>query len=79
MLAVGAALGGLVVTLFGRDTAIMGNSFSFLVSAWLLWRVHRAFSEERDEHVAHPGVLEATRETVRVRAAGPPRAGAARP
>jgi hypothetical protein len=63
MLAVGAALGGLVVTLFGRDAAIVGNSFSFLVSAWLLWRVHRAFSEERDEHVEHPGVLEATRET----------------
>ena len=33
------------------------------MSAWLLWRVHRAFSEERDEHVEHPGVLEATRET----------------
>ena len=63
MLAVGAAAGGLVVTLFGRDAAIMGNSFSFLVSAWLLWRVHRAFSEQRDEHVEHPGVLEATRET----------------
>ena len=63
MLAVGAALGGLVVTLFGRDAAILGNSFSFLVSAWLLWRVHRAFSEQRDEHVEHPRVLEATRET----------------
>jgi MFS family permease len=63
MLAVGAAAGGLVVTLFGRDAAIMGNSVSFLVSAWLLWRVHRAFSEARDEQVEHPGILEATRET----------------
>ncbi|MBA3690274.1 MAG: MFS transporter [Actinobacteria bacterium] len=63
MLAVGAAAGGLVVTLFGRDAAIMGNSLSFLLSAWLLWRVRRAFSERRDEHVQHPGILEATRET----------------
>src|SRR5262245_6949421 len=37
MLAVGAALGGLVVTLFGREAAIAGNSVSFLLSAWLLW------------------------------------------
>jgi MFS family permease len=63
MLAVGAAAGGVVVTLFGRDAAIVGNSVSFLVSAWLLWRVRRAFSERRDEHVQHPGILEATRET----------------
>jgi MFS family permease len=63
MLAVGAAAGGLVVTLFGRDAAIVGNSVSFLLSAWLLWRVKRAFSERREEHVQHPGILEATRET----------------
>jgi MFS family permease len=63
MLAVGAAAGGVVVTLFGRDAAIVGNSVSFLVSAWLLWRVRRAFSERRDEHAQHPGILEATRET----------------
>jgi MFS family permease len=63
MLAVGAAAGGVVVTLFGRDAAIVGNSLSFLVSAWLLWRVRRAFSERRDEHAQHPGILEATRET----------------
>jgi MFS family permease len=65
MLAVGAALGGLVVYLFGRDAAIAGNAFSFLVSAWLLWRVKRRLSEVRDEHVEHPGIVEATRETVR--------------
>jgi MFS family permease len=63
MLAVGAAAGGLVVTLFGRDAAIVGNSVSFLFSAWLLWRVRRALSERREEHVEHPGILEATRET----------------
>jgi predicted MFS family arabinose efflux permease len=63
MLAVGAAAGGVVVTLFGRDAAFVGNSVSFLLSAWLLWRVRRAFSERRDEHAQHPGILEATRET----------------
>ncbi|MEP6475791.1 MAG: MFS transporter [Actinomycetota bacterium] len=64
MLAVGAAAGGLVVTLLGRDAAIVGNTVSFLFSAWLLFRVHRAFSEPREEHAHHPGILEATRETV---------------
>jgi MFS family permease len=64
MLALGAALGGLVVTLFGRDAAFLGNSVSFLLSAWLLLRVRRAFSERRAEDHEHPGVVEATRETV---------------
>ena len=64
MLAVGAALGGLVVTLFGRDAAFLGNSASFLVSAWLLLRVRRALSERREEHAEHPGIVQATRETV---------------
>ena len=58
MLAVGAALGGLVVTLLGRDAAFLGNTASFLVSAWLLLRVRRPLSERRDEHVRHPGILE---------------------
>jgi MFS family permease len=44
MLAVGAALGGLVVTLFGRDAAFLGNTVSFLISAWLLLRVRRALA-----------------------------------
>jgi MFS family permease len=64
MLAVGAALGGLVVTLFGRDAAFLANSVSFLLSAWLLLRVRRAFSERRPQGHQHPGVVEATRETV---------------
>jgi MFS family permease len=64
MLAVGAALGGLVVTLFGRDAAFVGNAISFLISAWLLLRVRRAFSERRPQGHEHPGVVEATRETV---------------
>ena len=63
MLAVGAALGGLVVTLFGRDAAISGNASRSCVSAWLLLAgatsvLRGATSQE------HPGVVEATRETI---------------
>ncbi len=64
MLAVGAALGGLVATVFGRDVAFLVDSASFLVSAALLSRIHRPFAEPRETH-EHPGVMEATIETVR--------------
>jgi len=47
MLAVGGALGGLVAGVFGRDTAIVLDSLSFLVSAVLILRIHRSFSEAR--------------------------------
>ncbi|MDQ3069727.1 MAG: MFS transporter [Acidobacteriota bacterium] len=39
MLAIGASLGGLVTTLFGRDAAFLINSLSFFTSAALIWRV----------------------------------------
>ena len=38
-LAVGAALGGLLAVAIGRDAVLALNSVSFLVSAWLLWRI----------------------------------------
>lgn len=63
MLAVGAGLGGLVTAVFHRDTAIVIDSVSFLLSAWLIVRIHRAFSLTRTEE--HAGVREATAETVR--------------
>lgn len=62
MLAVGAALGGLVTAVFHRDTAIVVDSVSFLASAWLIVRIHRPFSLARTS--AHPGIREATAETV---------------
>ncbi len=64
MLAVGAALGGVVATVFGRDTAFLVDSVSFLASAALLSRIHRPFSEAREEHHEHPGTLDATIETL---------------
>jgi MFS family permease len=65
MLAVGAAVGGLVVAAFGRGAAYIGDSVSFFVSALLILRIRRPFSEARAGHSEHPGMVEATREAVR--------------
>ena len=64
MLAVGAALGGIVSTVFGRDTAFTVDAVSFALSALLLAGIHRRFSEDRtgEEHV---GITRATVETAR--------------
>jgi MFS family permease len=65
MLAVGAGIGGLVVAAFGREAGYIGDATSFFLSAVLLLRIHRPFAEPREEGHEHPGLLEATRETVR--------------
>jgi MFS family permease len=65
MLALGAGLGGIVATVFGRDTAFLVDAASFGVSALLLWGVRRPFSAPRDGHEERVGIVEATRETVR--------------
>lgn len=64
MLAVGAAVGGVVTAVLGLDTAIVFDAASFLASAWLIFRIRRAFSEAREEE-EYPSVREATVETVR--------------
>jgi MFS family permease len=64
MLAVGAAFGGVVAAVFGRDVAFGVDSASFLVSAWFLFGVHRPFSAPR-EHAEHVAMIDATRETIR--------------
>lgn len=63
MLAVGAALGGAVTLRFGRDTAFVVDSISFLVSALLLLSIRTGFSEERKPTHEHPPLTEALRET----------------
>lgn len=63
MLAVGAALGGVVSATLGRDAAFIGDSFSFVVSALLLMRIRRKFNEALPDE--HPGILSATVETIR--------------
>jgi predicted MFS family arabinose efflux permease len=65
MLAVGAALGGIVASAFGTHTAFLVDAGSFLLSALLLARISRPLSQAREAGEEHPGVVEATRETVR--------------
>jgi predicted MFS family arabinose efflux permease len=65
MLAIGAALGGVVAGVFGYDAAFAVDAASFLISALFLFRIRGRFSEERDEESEHPGVIDATVETVR--------------
>ena len=63
MLAVGAALGGLVVAVFGRDAAFAVDAVSFAISAVLIARIHRAFSVGAED--VETNVVRATRETAR--------------
>jgi len=48
MLAVGAALGGIVAATLGRDAAFVVNAISFAVSAWLILGIRRPLQEARD-------------------------------
>ena len=48
MLAVGAALGGVVAATLGRDAAFVVNALSFAVSAWLILGIRRPLQEARD-------------------------------
>lgn len=64
MLAVGAALGGIVAAVFGRDAAFLIDAASFAISALLLARIRGSFSAERPKD-AETSVIRATVETVR--------------
>jgi MFS family permease len=64
MLAVGAAVGGIVSTVFGRDTAFVINAVSFALSALLLSGIRRPFSEPREDDHDHPKMVAATVEVV---------------
>ena len=48
MLAIGAAVGGVVATVFGRDVAFILNAASFAWSALLIVRVRGRFKEDED-------------------------------
>jgi MFS family permease len=71
MLTAGAAIGGAVTTMFGRDTSFVVDAISFGVSALILARMRGRFSEERDAHYEHPPFLESIRETFRFAKAQP--------
>jgi MFS family permease len=65
MLTVGSSLGGIVVAAFGRDVGYVADAASFLISAGLVMRIRRPFSEPREVHEEHPGLIEASREAFR--------------
>lgn len=65
MLTVGSALGGLVVTTLGREAAYLADAASFLISALLVLRIRRRFEEAKESEHEHPGLLQATKETLR--------------
>jgi len=63
MLAVGAAIGGVITMRFGRDVAFVVDSISFLFSAAVLSNMRTPFSEKRESH-EQPPLVESIRETV---------------
>lgn len=65
MLAVGAALGGLVVAVFGRRTGYACDAASFFVSAALVARIRRPMSQSSAVHREHPTIAQALKETFR--------------
>ena len=65
MLAVGAALGGVVSAAIGRDAAFVIDAVSFAFSGYLIWRIRAPFAEAREAHEEQPRLVEATVETAR--------------
>jgi predicted MFS family arabinose efflux permease len=55
MLAVGAAIGGVVAATLGRDVAFVIDALTFAVSALLIIGIRRPFQSERSSDAAHPG------------------------
>lgn len=69
MLAVGAALGGLVAATLGRDVAFAVNAASFALSALLIVGIRRSFRAERSDpagDVAPPHERAGVTESIRV-------------
>jgi MFS family permease len=67
MLAVGAALGGAVVTLVGRDAAFLMNACSFLASAVFIARIRLPSDATAGAHTGAAGLLDGLRYIARHR------------
>jgi MFS family permease len=65
MLALGAALGGIVAATLGQDAAFVIDALSFATSALLITRIRRPFAQVRAADEEHPTLVRATAETVR--------------
>ncbi len=55
MLAVGAAVGGVVIAAAGRDAAFVVNSASFFFSAAMVFSVHKSFGQPGQAHPSQAG------------------------
>jgi MFS family permease len=64
MLAVGAAVGGIITAALGHDAAFVIDALSFGASALLLTGIRRSFSEHGAAANERVGAMEAARETV---------------
>ena len=64
MLAVGAAVGGIITAALGHDAAFLIDAASFAASALLLAGVRRPFAERDAAQHERVGAMEAARETV---------------
>lgn len=62
MVAVGAALGGIVVATLGRESAFVIDSLTFIISAVLLLRIRSSFSEAKTDTPPR-SIFAAARET----------------
>ena len=71
MMAVGAALGGLVMFYAGRRAAFVVDALSFLGSAVLILRIRTRFTERRSHEAPHLSMVESVRQTFRYARAQP--------
>jgi MFS family permease len=65
MLALGAALGGIVAATLGQDAAFAIDAASFAMSALLIARIRRPFAASQPRVEEDPGIVQATTQTVR--------------
>ncbi|HEV2719995.1 MAG TPA: MFS transporter [Thermoanaerobaculia bacterium] len=65
MLAVGAAIGGVVTMRFGRDVSFVVDAISFFFSAGILWMMRARFNQVRAHHEEPPPLVESIRQTAR--------------
>ena len=71
MMALGAALGGVVTMYGGRTAAFVIDSLSFLLSAGLIVGIRARFCETRSHEAPRVSLLESVRETIRYTHAEP--------
>jgi MFS family permease len=64
MLAVGAAIGGLVAVTLGREAVFIINALAFAASAWVIIGIRRPLQQPREAVTSHPGIIESVRTAI---------------